>query len=63
MKVKEEINKLLRVGLIRPVKQATWLSPIVAVPKKNGNIHICIDYQQVNDTAIKDKYLVPYIEH
>ena len=34
-KVKEEIDKLLKVGFIRPIKQATWLSPIVVVPKKN----------------------------
>ena len=32
-KVEEEIDKLLRVGFIRPVKRATWLSPIVVVPK------------------------------
>ena len=31
-RVKEEIDKLLKVGFIRPVKQATWLSPIVVVP-------------------------------
>ena len=36
VKVKEEINKLVRVGFIPPVKRATWLSPIVVVPKKNG---------------------------
>ena len=28
-KVKEEIDKLLHVGFICPVKRATWLSPIV----------------------------------
>ena len=28
-KVKEEIDKLLRVCFIRPVKRATWLSPIM----------------------------------
>ena len=37
-KVKEEIDKLLHVGFIRPVKRATWLSPIVVVPKKNEKI-------------------------
>ena len=42
--VKEEIDKLLKAGFIRPVKQATWLSPIVVVPKKNGKIRVCIDY-------------------
>jgi tRNA uridine 5-carbamoylmethylation protein Kti12 len=35
-KVKEEIVKLLWVGFIKPVKRATWLSPILVVPKKNG---------------------------
>ena len=34
IRVKEEIDKLLKVGFIRPVKKATWLSPIVVVPKK-----------------------------
>ena len=30
-RVKEEIDKLLKSGFIRPVKRATWLSPIVEV--------------------------------
>ena len=29
--IKEENDKLLRVGVIRPVKKAIWLSPIVVV--------------------------------
>ena len=32
VKVKEEIDKLLRVGFIQLVKKATWLRPIVVVP-------------------------------
>ena len=43
-KVKEEIDKLLWVGFMRPVKSATWLSPIVVVPKKNGKLRVCVDY-------------------
>ena len=42
-RVKEEIDKLLKIGFIRPVKRATWLSPIVVVPKKNGKIRVCVD--------------------
>ena len=44
-KFKEEIDKLLHVGFIRPVKWATWLSPIVVLPKKNGKIKVCVDYR------------------
>jgi hypothetical protein len=44
VKVKEEIDKLLRVGFIRRVKRATWLTPIVVVSKKNGKLRVCVDY-------------------
>ena len=38
--VKEDLEKLLKAGFIEPVDQATWLSPIVVVPKKNGKLRI-----------------------
>ena len=41
--VKEEINKLLKVDFIRPVKKATWFSLIVVVPKKNDKIRACVN--------------------
>ena len=44
IKVKEEIDKWLRVGFIRLVKQATWLNAIVVVPKKNGKIWVCVEH-------------------
>ena len=43
-KVKEEIDKLLRVGFIQPVKRARWLSPIMVEPRKNGKLRVCVDY-------------------
>mgnify|MGYP000361957774 CR=1 FL=1 len=58
-KVKEEIDKLLRVGFIRPVKQATWLRPIVVVPKKNGKIRVCVDYRKLNAATVTDVFPLP----
>jgi hypothetical protein len=46
--VKQDIDKLL-VGFIKLVKEATWLSPIVVVPKKNGKLRICVDFRKLND--------------
>ena len=59
-KVKKEIDKLLRVGFIRPVKQATWLIPIMVVPKKNGKIRICVDYRKLNTTTVIDAFPLPF---
>ena len=61
-KVKEEIDKLLRVGFIRPVKKATWLSPIVVVPKKNGKIRVCVDYRKLNAATVTDAFPLPFTD-
>ena len=59
-KVKDEIDKLLQVSFIRPVKQATWLSPTVVVPKKNGKICVCVDYRKLNVVTITYAFLLPF---
>jgi hypothetical protein len=36
--VKQNLDKLLVASFITVVEEATWLSPIVVVPKKNGKL-------------------------
>jgi hypothetical protein len=54
--IKQNLDKLLAIGFIKLIKQATWLYPIVVVPKKNGKLWICIDFQKLNVTTKKDLY-------
>ncbi len=42
--VKQNIDKLLVDGFIEYVKEITWLSSIVVVPKKNGELKIYIKF-------------------
>ncbi len=42
------------------VKEATWLSPIVVVPKKNGKLKIYIDFRKLNAATKKDPYPLPF---
>ena len=44
---KQDINKLLVIGFIEYVKEATWLSLKVIVPKKNGKLKIYIDFKVI----------------
>ena len=62
LKVNEEIDKLLRLGFIRPVTQATWLSLIVVVPKKNGTFRVCVDYRKLNVVTITDAFPLPFTD-
>ncbi len=41
--VKRDLDKLLTVGFIIIMEEATWLSPIVVVPKKHGKLQLCVD--------------------
>jgi hypothetical protein len=35
--VKQDINKLLADGFIQLIEEATWLSPIMVVPRRMAN--------------------------
>ena len=63
VKVKEEIDKLPRVSFIWPVKKATWLTPIIVLPKKNGKIiRVCVDYRKLNVATMTDAFPLPFID-
>ncbi len=46
--IKHDIDKLLAIRFIQLIEEATWLSPIVVVPKKNGKLIICVDFMKLN---------------
>jgi hypothetical protein len=54
------LDKLFAVGFISLVEEATWLSPIVVVLKKNGKPWICVDFCKLNVTTKKDPYPLPF---
>ncbi len=60
--VKHDIDKLLTPKFIHPIEEATWLSPIMVVPKKNGKLKICVDYKKLNAAPKKDPYPLPFID-
>ncbi len=41
--MKQDLDKLLIARCIIMVEEATWLSPIVVAPKKNGKLQIWVN--------------------
>jgi hypothetical protein len=56
LKIKEEIERLVRASFIRPARYVKWLSNIVSVIKKNGKLRISIDFRNINMVTPKDEY-------
>ena len=59
VKVKEEIEKLLKAKFIRTTKYVQWLENIVLVMKKNGKLRVCVDFRNLNVVTPKDMYVMP----
>ncbi|KAI5347445.1 hypothetical protein L3X38_015324 [Prunus dulcis] len=60
LKVKEEIERLLKAGFIRPDIYVDWLANIVPVLKrKTEAVRICVDYRNLNEASPKDAYPMP----
>ncbi|KAM2246586.1 hypothetical protein ACFXTI_007390 [Malus domestica] len=57
-----EIDKLIEAGFIREVQYPKWISNIVIVLKKSGQIRVCVDFRDLNDACPNDDFPLPIIE-
>lgn len=61
--VSEELAQLEKQGIIEKVDGATpWVSPLVAIPKKNGSVRLCIDMREPNQAIRRERHPTPTIE-
>ena len=59
---KEEVQKLLKAGIIREVIHSDWLSNTVLVKKRNGKWRMCIDFTSLIKVCPRDPYPLPRID-
>jgi hypothetical protein len=52
---------MLDKGYIRP-SVSPWRAPTLFMKKKDGTLRLCIDYRQINNMDIKNKYSLPRID-
>ena len=50
------------MGFLEVVKYPEWLAKIVPIPKKDGNVRMCVDYRDLNKSYPNDDFLLPHID-
>ena len=60
-KIAQLVNDMLKQQVVQPSSSA-WASPVVLVPKKDGNLRFCVDYRKVNAVTKKDVYPLPRVD-
>ena len=60
MALQEFLKEHTRNGFICPSK-SPWGSPVLFVKKKDGSLHLCMDFHALNRVTEKDCYPLPLI--
>ena len=56
--IQSEVKKLLDARIIFKVRHSEWVSNLVPVRKKSGEIRLCVDFRNLNRASDKDNYPV-----
>ena len=61
--VEAELKRMKDEGIIEEVTEPTeWCAPIVPVPKKNGQVRICVDLRKLNEAVKRERYVLPSLD-
>ena len=60
--IKKELKKHLKYRIIFPVRHTQWISNLVPIRKKSGEIRLCVDFPNLKKAFKKDNYHVPSME-
>ena len=62
-KVSEALEQLERNGIIEKVVDATpWVSPLVVIPKKDGDVRLCVDMRMPNKAIQRERHPTPTVD-
>ena len=56
-----QVQQMLASDVIRP-SNSPWASPVVMVKKKDGSLHFCVEFHQLNAATVKDAHPLPRID-
>ena len=62
-KLKQELEKLQRLGIIKKVTEPTpWVSSLVTAQKPNGQLRVCLNPKDLNEALKRSHYPTPTID-
>ena len=62
-RVKKELERMEKLGVISKVTTPTpWCAGMVVVPKKSGEVRICVDLKPLNEGVLRETHPIPSVD-
>ena len=63
-KVDGKLDELLQADIIEEIPEgpSSWISPLVVVPKSDGDVRVCVDMRRANEAIIRERHPIPTVE-
>ena len=62
-KVKKELDRMESLGIITKVSvPMSWCAGMVVVPKKSGDVRICVDLKGLNESVLRETHPIPKVD-
>ena len=63
-KVDEKLDEQLEKEIIEEVPEGPtgWVSPLVVVPKADGDVRLCVDMRRANEAVFRERQPIPTVE-
>jgi len=60
--LKAEVERLVKIGVLKKVNCSEWAAPIFIIPKKDGLVRFISDFRELNKRILRKPYHIPNIQ-
>jgi len=60
--IRNEVNRLVELGVLKKVNRSEWAAPTFIIPKKNKTVRFISDFRELNKRIKRKPYPIPNIQ-
>ena len=60
-KIFKYLKRLAEIGVLTPVRQSQYGTPVFIIPEKEGTVRFLTDYRRLNQQLVRNPYPLPRI--
>ena len=57
--LKKDIDRLIKIGVLKKIDHFQWAAPTFIIPKQNGTIRFISDFRELNETIKRNPFPIP----